>query len=75
MTAATAHWYPVEMTTPTGEHAKIICGKERMFESVENAVLFIMETLPVGDRNNATINPDSLTINMPDIEKMYAGLK
>ena len=75
MEAATAHWFPVEMTKPLAQHSKITTGRERLFESVENAVLFIMETLPEGDRSNATIMTDSITINLADIEKMYLKTK
>ena len=72
--AATAFWYPTEMIAATfGE--KILRGKERKFESVENAVTFVMETLSEHDRGTAMIQTNQRSIQHPDIEAIYAGIK
>jgi hypothetical protein len=70
---ATVFWYP-PTTNPT-PGSKIIHGKERMFESVENAVVFVMETLPEQHRHTAMIKTDHRSIHQPDIEGIYAGIK
>jgi hypothetical protein len=46
-----------------------------MFESVENAVIFVMETLSQRDRNSAMIQTDHRSIHQPDIEGIYASIK
>jgi hypothetical protein len=71
--AATVFWYPpIDNPTPG---SKVIHGKERMFESVENAVIFVMETLPEQHRHTAMIKTDHRSIHQPDIEGIYAGIK
>jgi hypothetical protein len=70
---ATVFWYP-PITSPT-PGSKIIHGKERMFESAENAVVFVMETLPEQHRHTAMIKTDHRSIHQPDIEGIYAGIK
>jgi hypothetical protein len=54
---------------------KILHGKERKFESVENAVIFVMETLSDSDRGTAMIQTDQRSIHHPDIQAIYAGIK
>jgi hypothetical protein len=46
-----------------------------MFESVENAVIFVMETLSERDRSSAMIQTDHRSIHQPDIEGIYASIK
>jgi hypothetical protein len=70
---ATVFWYPPS-TDPT-PGSKVIHGKERMFESVENAVVFVMETLPEQHRDTAMIQTDHRSIHQPDIEGIYASIK
>jgi hypothetical protein len=71
--AATVFWYPpVDKTIPG---SKVIRGKERMFDSVENAAVFVMETLSKRDRSSAMIQTDQRSIHQPDIEGIYAGIK
>jgi hypothetical protein len=70
---ATVFWYPPIDNPIPG--SKVIQGKERMFESVENAVVFVMETLPEQHRQTALIKTDHRSIHQPDIEGIYAGIK
>lgn len=74
MEAATAFWHPVEMRDAI-KGKKILGGKERAFESVENAVRFIMEDLNGGDRSTAMIQTNGRSIHLADIEKMYLAKK
>ena len=74
MEAATAFWHPVEMREAV-KGSKILGGKERAFESVENAVRFIMEDLSDSDRGTAMIQTDGRSIHIADIEKMYLANK
>jgi len=70
---ATVSWYqPIDNPI---HGSKVIHGKERMFESVQNAVVFVMETLPERDRSSAMIQTDHRSIHQPDIEGIYAGIK
>ena len=70
---ATVFWYlPIDNPIPG---SRVIHGKERMFESVENAVVFVMETLPEQHRQTALIKTDHRSIHQPDIEGIYAGIK
>ena len=71
--AATLFWHSTEMITP-GRHEKIDRGKDRKFESVENAVKFAMESLSAGDRSTAMIQTDSRSIHLLDIEAIYKSL-
>lgn len=72
--AATVFWQPTEMIKAT-PGAKIMRGKDRKFESVENAVTFVMETLSEHDRGTAMIQTDQRSIHPPDIRAIYEGMK
>jgi hypothetical protein len=72
--AATVFWYPPPIANPI-PGSKVIHGKERMFESVENAVIFVMETPSERDRSSAMIQTDHRSIHQPDIEGIYASIK
>lgn|SRR5450631_2092220 len=72
--AATVFWFPIEMLKPI-PGATIWHGKDRKFESVENAVMFVMETLSVDDRRTAMIQTDQSSIHPPDIQAIYEGMK
>jgi hypothetical protein len=72
--AATVFWFPVEMLKPI-PGASIWNGKDRKFESVENAVMFVIETLSVDDRRTAMIQTDQRSILPPDIQAIYEGMK
>jgi hypothetical protein len=71
---ATVFWYPPKVS-PTPPDSKVVHGKERMFESVENAAIFVMETLSERDRGSAMIQTAQRSIHQPDIEAIYAGIK
>jgi hypothetical protein len=73
MEAATAFWHSTAMFTPE-HHAVISRGRDRQFESVENAVRFVMEKLDPRDRSTAMIQTDSRSIHLADIEAIYTGL-
>jgi len=72
--AAIVFWFPIEMLKPI-PGATIWNGKDRKFESVENAVIFVMETLSVDDRRTAMIQTDQMSIHPPDIQAIYEGMK
>jgi hypothetical protein len=72
--AATVFWHPAEMIKST-PGAKIMHGRERKFESVENAVTFVMENLSEHDRGTAMIQTDQRSIHPPDIKAIYEGSK
>jgi len=73
MEAATAFWHSTAMLAAQ-PHAKISRGRDRQFESIENAVKFVMENLDPGDRATAMIQTDNRSIHLADIEAIYAGL-
>jgi hypothetical protein len=72
--AATVLWHSTEMFKPE-PHSKISRGRDRQFESVENAVRFVMETLSDGDRATAMIQTDNRSIHLDDIVAIYGGLQ
>jgi hypothetical protein len=72
--AATAFWHPTEMVKSV-PGSKIMHGKERKFESVENAVTFVMENLSEHDRGTAMIQTDQRSIHPSDIAAIYTGMK
>jgi hypothetical protein len=74
MESAMVMWHPVEFIVRNPD-ATIWNGKDRKFESVENAVIFVMETLSDGDRATAIIQTDSRSIGLADIEAIYDGMK
>ena len=61
--AATVYWFQ----TATAE------GSDIKFESIENAVRFIMQELSENDRLTAFIQTDDGDIYLEDIQKMYAS--
>jgi hypothetical protein len=66
---ATALWFHVAAPSADGNiHSE---GRDCKFESVENAVRFVMEELSEADRATAVIQTDSGAIPLADIEKMY----
>ena len=60
---ATAYWF--QTATAEGSYIK--------FESLENAVRFIMQELSEADRSTAFIQTDDGDIYLDDIQKMYAA--
>jgi hypothetical protein len=73
--AANVHWIPEAAMMLARPGQRIVQGNERKFESVENALRFVMETLPVGVRSTATIQADGAIVQFEDIERTYKGLK
>jgi hypothetical protein len=74
MEAATAFWHSTAMFAPQ-PHGVILRGRDRQFESVENAVTFVMEKLDPRDRATAMIQTDNRHIHLADIEAIYAGMR
>jgi hypothetical protein len=74
--AATAFWIPapIMMAAKPGE-AVFRRGKDRQFESLENAVRFVMEELSDRDRPTAMIQTDNASIQFSDIERLHQGMK
>jgi hypothetical protein len=74
--AANVHWFPEAAMMLAKPGQKIVHpGDDRKFESVGNALRFVMETLPPGVRSTAIIQTDNASIQFEDIERMYKGLK
>jgi hypothetical protein len=73
MEPALAMWHTLEDAVQNPE-TKIFSGEQRTFESVENAVLFVMETLSPANRATAMIQTDSRSIDSAEIEAIYDGL-
>ena len=72
--AATVFWYPHEIKRPANG-ARKLGGRDRKFESVENAAAFVMEKLSATERGTSMIMTDRRSIYAMDIEGIYAGLK
>ena len=74
--AATAFWIPepTMMAAKPGEPL-FQRGKDRQFESLENAVKFVMEDLSDRDRPTAMIQTDNASIQFGDIERLHRGMK
>jgi hypothetical protein len=49
-------------------------GDERQFESLANAVRFVMETLADFSRSTALIRTDAKHLNIEDIKLLYSRL-
>jgi hypothetical protein len=73
--AATVRWFPEELYRSLDRPPEPAWGKDRTFESVDKAVIFVMEELSVLERTNASIATSSRDIGMNDIERIYAALK
>jgi hypothetical protein len=72
--AATVFWYPQEIKKPA-DGARKLGGRDRKFESVENAATFVMEKLSATERGTSMILTDSRSIYPMDIKGIYEGLK
>jgi hypothetical protein len=74
--AATAFWIPAPTMTTAKPGAPIFHrGRDRQFESLENALRFVMEDLSDRDRHNAMIQTDNASIAYSDIERLHRGMK
>jgi hypothetical protein len=71
--AATVFWYPQEIRKPA-DGGKL-GGRDRKFESVENAATFVMEKLSATERGTSIIMTDSRSIYPMDIQGIYERLK
>jgi hypothetical protein len=72
--AATVFWYPHEIKR-SANGARKLGGRDRKFESVENAVTFVMEKLSATERGTSMIMTDSRSIYSMDIKDLYEDLK
>ena len=72
--AATVFWYP-QALRKSADSAGKLDGRDRKFESVENAVAFVMEKLSATERGTSVIMTDSRSIYPMDIRSIYEGLK
>jgi hypothetical protein len=68
--AATVLWFPSVTTKPITRMV-IHRGEERHFESLENAVRFVMEELSEETRLAAMIQTDSASYDHSDFERVY----
>ena len=74
--AAKVTWLVMdEMQAVSPHHAKIEHSKSRTFESVRNALIFVMEELSAPNRTSAMIHADTREIQMPEIEVLYSQIK
>jgi hypothetical protein len=71
---ATAFWYSQEIKEPA-DGAKTVGARDRKFESVEDAVTFVMEKLSATERGTSMIMTKSRSFYPMDMEGIYAGLK
>ena len=49
-------------------------GQVRQFGDVRDAIAFVMEALPEGDRATATVQTDEGSLSIDDIEREYREL-
>jgi hypothetical protein len=74
--AATAFWISEpKMMAAKSDEPVFRRGKDRQFESLENAVRFVMEDLSDRDRPTAMIQTDNASIQFGDIERLHRGMK
>jgi hypothetical protein len=71
--AATVFWYSQESEKPT-DGARLD-GRDRKFESVENAATFVMEKLSATERATSMIMTDRRSIYSMDIKGIYENVK
>ena len=71
--AATVFWYS-QITKKPADGARL-GGRDRKFESVEDAATFVMEKLSATERGTSIIMTDSRSIYPMDIQGIYEGLK
>ena len=64
--AATVCWFPPVVA------GQVVSGRDRTFESVDNAVTFVMEKMKENERAYAQIVTDSREIGIEEIRRMYA---
>ena len=72
--AATVFWYSQEIKKPA-DGSKKFGGRDRKFESVENAVTFVMEKLSATERGTSMIMTHSPSIYPMDMKRIYEDLK
>ena len=72
--AATVFWYSREIKT-SADGVKKLDRRNRKFESVENAVTFVMEKLSATERGTSIIMTDSRSIYPMDMKSIYTGLE
>lgn len=73
--AATAFWIPTATMMAANPGQPLFQrGRDRRFESLENAVRFVMEELSDRDRPTAMIQTDNASIQYGDIERLHRGL-
>jgi hypothetical protein len=65
---ANALWIPAGGLAPPGQ---IGGGQTRSFESVSNAIRFIMEELSPDDRSTAWITTDHGSLTLQEIQALY----
>jgi hypothetical protein len=74
--SATVLWIPEPTMTAVRLGRPIFQrGKDRQFESLENAVRFVMEDLSAGDRPTAMIQTDDASIPFRDIARLHKGAR
>lgn len=71
--AATVFWYSQQSKKPADGGR--LGGRDRKFESIENAAAFVMEKLSATERATSMIMTDSRSIYSTDIRGIYEGLK
>jgi hypothetical protein len=72
--AAKACWFPAEAYRQDNP-PKLVWGKDRTFESVDEAVTFVMEELSAVERSHASVVTPSRLLGIDNIEQMYAARK
>ena len=72
--AAKACWFPAEAYRQDNP-PKLVWGRDRTFESVDEAVPFVMEDLSEVERSHASVLTSSRLISIDAIEQIYAARK
>lgn len=75
--AATVTWLVMDETQEAASNQPLFVkqSREKKFESVTNAVVFVMEKLSTSNRATAMIHTDAREIQMPETEVLYSQIK
>ena len=72
---ATVHWFPAGVHRPISYEPEAVLGRDRTFDSIDEAVTFVMQELRETERTNAYIATAARDISIHDIYRMYAARK
>ena len=67
---ATVHWFPAGVHHPISYEPEAVLGRDRTFDSIDEAVTFVMKKLREAGRTNAYIATASRDISIQDIKNL-----